>query len=85
MTKALAIEMAPNKINVNCVCPGPIATPGFRKIFNGIDDGVAADVTALKRIGKPEEVASAVLYLASDQAAFITGQAFSVDGGATMI
>ena len=46
---------------------------------------MAADVTALKRIGKPEEVAGAVLYLASDEAAFITGQAFSVDGGATMI
>ncbi|MFC1862582.1 SDR family NAD(P)-dependent oxidoreductase [Thermodesulfobacteriota bacterium] len=85
LTKALAMEMAPYKINVNCVCPGPIETPGFRKIFNGIDDGVAADVTALKRIGKPEEVASAVLYLASDEAAFITGQAFSIDGGATMI
>jgi 2-hydroxycyclohexanecarboxyl-CoA dehydrogenase len=85
LTKALAIEMAPHKINVNCVCPGPIETPGFRKIFNGIDDSVAADVTVLKRIGKPEEVASAVLYLASDEAAFITGQAFSVDGGATMI
>lgn len=85
LTKALAMEMAPYKINVNCVCPGPIETPGFRKIFNGIDDVVAADVTVLKRIGKPEEVASAVLYLASDEAAFITGQAFSVDGGATMI
>jgi 2-hydroxycyclohexanecarboxyl-CoA dehydrogenase len=85
LTKALALEMAPFKINVNCVCPGPIETPGFRKIFDGIDDNIAAEVTALKRIGKPEEVASAVLYLASDESAFITGQAISVDGGATMI
>jgi len=85
LTKALAIEMAPFKINVNCVCPGPIETPGFKKIFDGIDDRVAAQVTALKRIGRPEEVASAVLYLASDESAFITGQAISVDGGATMI
>ena len=85
ITKALALEMAPFKINVNCVCPGPVETPGFRKIFDGIDDDMAAEVTALKRIGKPEEVASAVLYLASDESAFITGQAISVDGGATMI
>ena len=85
LTKALALEMAAFKINVNCVCPGPVETPGFRKIFDGIDDNIAAEVTALKRIGKPEEVASAVLYLASDESAFITGQAISVDGGATMI
>lgn len=85
LTKALALEMAPFDINVNCVCPGPVETPGFRKVFDGIGDHVAAEVTALKRIGKPEEVASAVLYLASDEAAFITGQAISVDGGATMI
>jgi 2-hydroxycyclohexanecarboxyl-CoA dehydrogenase len=85
LTKALALEMAPFKINVNCVCPGPVETPGFRKIFNGVDDHVAAEITALKRIGKPEEVASAVLYLAADESAFITGQAISVDGGATMI
>jgi 2-hydroxycyclohexanecarboxyl-CoA dehydrogenase len=85
LTKALALEMAPYKINVNCVCPGPVETPGFRKIFEGTDDDMAAEVTALKRIGKPEEVASAVLYLASDESAFITGQAISVDGGATMI
>jgi 2-hydroxycyclohexanecarboxyl-CoA dehydrogenase len=85
LTKALALEMAPFKINVNCVCPGPVETPGFRKIFNGVEDDAAAEVTALKRIGKPEEVASTVLYLASDDSAFITGQAISVDGGATMI
>lgn len=85
LTKSLAIEMAPFKINVNCVCPGPVETPGFRKLFDGVDDHVAAEITALKRIGKPEEVASAVLYLAADESAFITGQAISVDGGATMI
>ena len=85
LTKALALEMAPYQINVNCVCPGPVQTPGFKKVFDGVDDREAAGVTALKRIGKPEEVASAVLYLASDESAFITGQAISVDGGATMI
>jgi len=85
LTKALAIEMAPFEININCVCPGPVATPGLQKVFAEIDEDFIADITALKRIGKPEEVASAVLYLASDEAAFITGQAVSVDGGATMV
>jgi 2-hydroxycyclohexanecarboxyl-CoA dehydrogenase len=83
-TKALAIEMAPYKINVNSVCPGPTETPGMKTVLENAPDQVAA-ITALKRVGKPEEVASAVLYLASDEAAFITGQAISVDGGATMI
>lgn len=84
-TKALAIEMAPWGINANCVCPGPTETPGMKKVFENFSTEKAAAITALKRIGKPEEVASAVLYLASDEAAFITGQALSVDGGATMI
>jgi 2-hydroxycyclohexanecarboxyl-CoA dehydrogenase len=83
-TKALAIEMAPYSINVNSVCPGPTETPGMKTVLENAPDQVAA-ITALKRVGKPEEVASAVLYLASDEAAFITGQAISVDGGATMI
>jgi 2-hydroxycyclohexanecarboxyl-CoA dehydrogenase len=83
-TKALAIEMAPYNITANSVCPGPTDTPAMKKVLKGSPDQVAA-ITVLKRIGKPEEVASAVLYLASDEAAFITGQALSVDGGATMI
>jgi 2-hydroxycyclohexanecarboxyl-CoA dehydrogenase len=84
-TKALALELAPSGITVNCVCPGPIATPGLQRVF--ADQG-AHDVTAivpLGRLGTPDEVAGAVLYLASDEASFITGQALSVDGGATRI
>ena len=84
-TKALAIEMAPYNINVNCVSPGPIDTPGFNKIFTGEAREHASDIVPLGRVGLPEEVASAVLYLASDDAAFITGQTLAVDGGATMI
>jgi 2-hydroxycyclohexanecarboxyl-CoA dehydrogenase len=83
-TKALAYDMAPYNINVNCVCPGPTETPAMKKVLKNNTEKAAA-MTVLKRIGKPEEVASAVLYLASDEAAFITGQALSVDGGATMI
>ena len=84
-TKALALEMAPYNINVNCVSPGPIDTPGFNKIFVGEDRKHAPDIVPLGRVGLPEEVASAVLYLASDEAAFITGQTLAVDGGATMV
>ena len=84
-TKALALEMAPYNISVNCVSPGPIDTPGFNKIFIGEDRERASDIVPLRRVGLPEEVASAVLYLASDEAAFITGQTLAVDGGATMV
>lgn len=84
-TKSLAQEMAQYNINVNCVCPGPIETPGMKKVFSDQSLEQATAIVPLKRLGLPEEVASAVLYLASDEAAFITGQALSVDGGATMI
>lgn len=84
-TKALALEVAPYNINVNCVSPGPVDTPGFGKIFTGEDRKHASDIVPLGRVGLPEEVASAVLYLASDEAAFITGQTLAVDGGATMV
>lgn len=84
-TKSLALEMAPYNINVNCVSPGPVDTPGFNKIFIGEDREHASDIVPLGRVGLPEEVASAVVYLASDEAAFITGQTLAVDGGATMV
>ena len=84
-TKALAKEVAPYKINVNCVSPGPIDTPGYNTIFPKETRQEPPAIVPLKRIGCPEEVASAVLFLASDEAAFITGQTLAVDGGATMI
>jgi 2-hydroxycyclohexanecarboxyl-CoA dehydrogenase len=90
-TKALALEMAPYNINVNCVCPGPIATPGAEKVIGAMMKEPAAPDTPqtggpiMHRMGTPWEVASAVLYLASDDAAFITGQPLSVDGGGSMV
>ncbi len=83
-TKALAKEVARYKINVNCICPGPIETPGYARIFlkGGRKDYA---YIPLNRAGRSEEIASAVLFLASDEAEFITGQALSVDGGMTMI
>jgi NAD(P)-dependent dehydrogenase (short-subunit alcohol dehydrogenase family) len=87
LTKALAVEVARVGIRVNCVCPGIIETAM-------LDQGVAQmglDKTAfvqlagaahpMGRIGRPEEVAAAILFLASDDASFITGIALSVDGG----
>jgi len=84
-TKALALEAGPAGVTVNCVCPGPIATPGLTRVFADQVPDEIVSIVPLHRVGTPEEVASAVLYLASDEAAFITGQALSVDGGATRI
>ena len=74
-TKALALETAPHAITVNCICPGPIATPGLQRVFADQDVRAVTGIVPLGRLGTPEEVASAVLYLASDDASFITGQA----------
>ncbi len=88
-SKSMAREFARNKINVNVVCPGPTETPL-------IDDMKAADDFAvkvlgnidkaipLKRLGRPEDIAAAVIFLASDAADYITGQVLSVSGGLSM-
>lgn len=84
-TKALAAEVAQYNINVNCVSPGPIDTPGFNILFG--QEGVkgAENFVPLRRIGRPEDVGNAAIFLASDEASFITGQTLAVDGGATMV
>ncbi len=79
-TKALAKEVAPSGIRVNCVAPGFVTTDMTR----GFDEGEIACIcqeTPLLRAGTPEDVASAVLFLASEESSFITGQVLSVDGG----
>ena len=79
-TKSLAKEVAPSGIRVNCVAPGFVLTDMTR----GFDEGVIAGIceeTPLLRAGTPEDIASAVLFLASEEASFITGQVLSVDGG----
>lgn len=89
MTKCLALDYARKNIRVNCVCPGEIETPMFRQEARA--RGMAIDkyrkelceYHPIGRLGRPEEVANSVLFLASEEAGFITGTAFSVDGGYT--
>jgi NAD(P)-dependent dehydrogenase (short-subunit alcohol dehydrogenase family) len=82
MTRTAAGEYAMMNIRVNAVCPGTIATPMVLSLPKEAQDMLVAP-QPLHRLGKPEEVAEAVVWLSSDRASFITGIALSVDGGAT--
>jgi 2-hydroxycyclohexanecarboxyl-CoA dehydrogenase len=82
-TKALAREMARHGITVNCVCPGPTDTPLFRRQPERMQQALERAIP-FRRLGRPEEVAGAVRYFASDAASFVTGQVLSVSGGLTM-
>ena len=79
-TKALAKEVAPSGIRVNCVTPGVIDTD-MNKNFSKDDLKVLIDETPLGRIGKPSDIAETLLFLAGDGASFITGQNIGVNGG----
>jgi 2-hydroxycyclohexanecarboxyl-CoA dehydrogenase len=87
-TKAIAREMAQHSINVNCICPGATETPLIKEVTREeigartIEGMIKA--TPFRRMGKPEEIAGAVAFMASDEASYITGQTLSVSGGLTM-
>jgi len=81
LTRSLAVGLAKYNIRVNCVAPGLIATPMVEGLMGPRRDSTVEQRVPLKRHGKAEEVAYAVLFLASDEASFITGQTICVDGG----
>jgi NAD(P)-dependent dehydrogenase (short-subunit alcohol dehydrogenase family) len=82
LTKAAALEVAESGVRVNVVAPGPIET-GMLNRFTGTAEKKAALVggVPVKRVGKPEEIAQAILFVASDKASFMTGASIAVDGG----
>jgi meso-butanediol dehydrogenase / (S,S)-butanediol dehydrogenase / diacetyl reductase len=94
LTQAMAFELAPHEITVNCVCPGYVATPmqerelAWEAQLRGSTPEAVRDLwiadTPLGRLEEPEDVARAVAFLVSDDAAFITGEALAVNGGAYM-
>ncbi|MBP2653796.1 MAG: fabG 4 [Firmicutes bacterium] len=82
-TKSMAKELASRGINVNAIAPGYIATDMTDKLSDQVKTDLAGNIP-LSRLGTPEDVANAVLFLASDAAKYITGQVINVDGGMVM-
>lgn len=88
LTRAMALDLAP-RVRVNCVCPGYVDTDMVRRDYiDRADDPESAErrvnqAAPMKRMARPEEIAKAILYLASSDAGFITGAALQIDGGST--
>jgi NAD(P)-dependent dehydrogenase (short-subunit alcohol dehydrogenase family) len=86
LTKCMAMDFGPDKIRVNCICPGIVETEMVVDFINKAPDPDAArkqrlEVHPIGRFGKPEDIANCVVYLASDESSWVTGAAFPVDGG----
>jgi len=91
LTRTTALEYARNNIRVNCILPGPIDTPFFTKVAGGDPEKIAIfkeivrNEVPLRRFAQPEEIARVALFLASDEASYITGAAFAADGGQLLV
>jgi NAD(P)-dependent dehydrogenase (short-subunit alcohol dehydrogenase family) len=82
LTKTAALEYAQQGIRVNCVCPGMIQTPMTERLLSNPERKVQSTARhPLGRVGTPEEIAEAVVWLCSDAASFVTGHTMTVDGG----
>jgi NAD(P)-dependent dehydrogenase (short-subunit alcohol dehydrogenase family) len=87
LTRTVALELAPRRIRANCICPGVADTPLTGLFLDRADDPAAlrdeyARSSPLERLADPREIANCVLFLASDEASFVTGTSFVADGGA---
>jgi 2-keto-3-deoxy-L-fuconate dehydrogenase len=85
MTRALAVDHVADGVRVNAVCPGTVDSPWVRRLVEEVGESLDAlrARQPMGRLGTPGEIAEAVAYLASDDAAFVTGTAFVIDGGLT--
>ena len=86
LTKSMALDHAKDGVRVNCICPGRVETPFVAARLAEYPDPEKARqemaaTQAVGRMGRPEEIAAAALYLASDESAFVTGTEFIIDGG----
>jgi len=80
LTKALAKELGPSNIRVNCIAPGVIETDMMKSVSEEIKQALCEE-TPLMRMGSAQEIAKAILFLSSEEASFITGQVLGVNGG----
>jgi NAD(P)-dependent dehydrogenase (short-subunit alcohol dehydrogenase family) len=90
LTRAMAVDLAPRGIRVNCICPGTVLTPLMENMIRergggDLDRGIEMTVAKypLGRLGDPDDVAGVALFLASDDASFVTGSIYTADGGMT--
>jgi glucose 1-dehydrogenase len=82
LTQTLALELAPFKINVNCICPGNVLSPMNRHLFENKEyENLMLSMTPWGRIGQIDDITPAVVYLASDESEYVTGIKLVVDGG----